>query len=41
VMEKLFNDELEKDKGYAVDTEVARTGDRWNVVQARVILMDR
>lgn len=40
-VEKFFHETVEPGKGYAVDMEVAREDDKWNVVQARVILMDR
>jgi hypothetical protein len=39
--ETYFNDVVEKGKGYAVDMEVARQDGVWNVVQARVIQLDR
>ncbi|MBL8950855.1 MAG: hypothetical protein JNK82_08770 [Myxococcaceae bacterium] len=40
-VEKFFNDVVEPGKGHAVDMEVARVNDQWQVVQARVILMDK
>ncbi len=40
-VEKFFNDKVEPGKGHAVDMEVARVGDQWQIVQARVILMDK
>lgn len=40
-VEQFFNDEIEPGKGHAVDMEVARVGDQWQVVQARVILIDK
>jgi hypothetical protein len=39
--EKYFNDVVEKGSGYAVDMEVARVDGEWNIVQARVIQLDR
>ncbi|MCC7074313.1 MAG: LysM peptidoglycan-binding domain-containing protein [Deltaproteobacteria bacterium] len=39
--EKYFNEVLEKDKGHAVDMEIARVNGEWMIVQARVILMDK
>ncbi len=39
--EKYFNEVIEKDKGHAVDMEVARVNGEWQIVQARVILMDK
>jgi hypothetical protein len=39
--EKYFNDVVEEGKGHAVDMEVARVDGVWNVVQARVIQLDR
>ncbi|MBI1949320.1 MAG: LysM peptidoglycan-binding domain-containing protein [Deltaproteobacteria bacterium] len=39
--EKYFNEVIEKDKGHAVDMEVARVNGEWMIVQARVILMDK
>ena len=39
--EQFFNEVVEPGKGYAVDMEVARVDDAWNVVQARVIILDR
>lgn len=39
--EQFFNDVVEPGKGHAVDMEVARVGGQWQIVQARVILMDR
>ncbi len=39
--ERFFQDTVEPGKGYAVDMEVARSGGAWQVVQARVILVDK
>ncbi|OGQ18435.1 MAG: hypothetical protein A2138_14340 [Deltaproteobacteria bacterium RBG_16_71_12] len=39
--EKFFNEVIERDKGHAVDMEVARVNGEWQIVQARVILMDK
>jgi len=40
-VEKFFNDVVEPGKGHAVDMEVARVDDQWQIVQARVILTDK
>jgi hypothetical protein len=39
--EDYFNKVVEEGRGYAVDMEVARQDGVWNVVQARVIQLDR
>jgi hypothetical protein len=40
-VEKFFHETIEPGKGHAVDMEVARQNGVWQVVQARVILMDK
>ncbi|MBI5507798.1 MAG: hypothetical protein HY903_03485 [Deltaproteobacteria bacterium] len=40
-VERYFDDVVEKGKGHAVDMEVVLENGKWNVVQARVILLDQ
>jgi len=40
-VEKQFHDEIEPGKGFAVDMEVALVESGWQLVQARVIQMDK
>ena len=40
-VEKYFNEVIEKDQGHAVDMEVAYVDGKWNIVQARVIIVNK
>jgi hypothetical protein len=40
-VEKYFDQVVEKGKGHAVDMEVAYANGRWNIVQARVIIVNK